>query len=428
MRRASGPSYAPRVTLSLRTLSDPSDLHGWLSAVATGFLRAGEVTAEEVAFRRGGIDLSRTAGAYDGERCVATFRTFAQQLTLPGGAAVPSTAVTNVTVSATHRRRGLLTRMMDAGLREAKERGDVCASLIAAEYPIYGRYGYGPAAWTADFEVDLTRAGLDPRRPADTAGGRVELVSAEELCATGPEVHERFRTLPHSAGAVDRGERWWRVATGVLSNPAEPTSPRFHAVYRDAGGTAQGVVTYTVDDRWEAKLPRVTAAVKSLIAVTPAAERALWHYLMAVDWVTTLRTANRPPDDVLPLLLPDPRAARLTTHADFLWVRPLDVPALLESRGYATSGGLVLEVHDRDGLAGGRFALDAGPDGARCTATGRSADLSMDVSELGTLCLGDESATRLAVLGRVEERRPGAAALADALLRTPRRAWCPDVF
>ena len=35
--------------------------------------------------------------------------------------------------------------MMSQDLAAAKERGDVVATLIAAEYPIYGRYGFGPA-------------------------------------------------------------------------------------------------------------------------------------------------------------------------------------------------------------------------------------------------------------------------------------------
>ncbi|MDK1476190.1 GNAT family N-acetyltransferase [Streptomyces sp. 549] len=416
------------MSLPLRTLRDPSDLPGWLGALAVGFLRAPEVTDEEVAFRAGAWDIARAWGVYDGVRCVATYRTFAQQLTLPGGRAVPASAVTNVTVSATHRRRGLLTRMMGAGLADARERSDVCATLIAAEYPIYGRYGFGPAAWTTDVAVDVLRTGLDPRRPADTGEGTVELVSAEELGKLAPGVHERFRALPDSAGAVDRSERWWRLHTGALHDPVDPLPVYFRAVYRDAAGEPQGFVSYAVDDRWEAKLPHVTATVRDLIATTPAAERALWRYLMAIDWVTTLKASNCPPDDVLPLLLPDPRAARLTTHADFLWVRPLDVPALLESRSYRVPGGLVLEVHDPDGPAAGRYALDAAPEGARCTRTTRSADLTLDAAALGTLSLGDESAVRLAVLGRIHEEHPGAAAQADALLRAPRRAWCPDVF
>ena len=82
---------------------------------------------------------------------------------MQGGGAVPADAISNVTVSPTHRRRGLLTRMMAEDLTAAKDRGDVVATLIAAEYPIYGRYGFGPAAWTTEWEIDVPRAGLDPR-------------------------------------------------------------------------------------------------------------------------------------------------------------------------------------------------------------------------------------------------------------------------
>lgn len=52
--------------------------------------------------------------------------------------------------------------MMERDLAAAKERGDVVATLIAAEYRIYGRYGFGPATSATQWEIDVTRAGLDP--------------------------------------------------------------------------------------------------------------------------------------------------------------------------------------------------------------------------------------------------------------------------
>jgi len=57
-----------------------------------------------------------------------------------------------------------------------------------------------------------------------------------------------------------------------------------------------------------------------------------------------------------------------------------------------------------------------------------AAELILGVRELAALWLGDESAVRLAALGRVREERAGAARAADALLRTSRRPWCPDIF
>jgi predicted acetyltransferase len=88
----------------------------------------------------------------------------------------------------------------------------------------------------------------------------------------------------------------------------------------------------------------------------------------------------------------------------------------------------VLEVVDEAGMAGGRFLLDATPDGASCTPTTRSADLTVGIGDLATLWLGDRSAVRLAALGRLREERAGAARGADALLRTSGRPWCPDMF
>ncbi|WP_208879975.1 GNAT family N-acetyltransferase [Streptomyces armeniacus] len=416
------------MTLDIRTLS-PDDLPAWLRAVATGFLRGPEVSEEELKVRREFIDLDRTQGAYDGARCVGTFRTMPQQLTVPGGAALPSCAVTNVTVSATHRRRGLLTRMMANALGAAKDRGDAFASLISAEYPIYGRYGFGPAAWTCEYEVEAVRTGLDRRYAGPPEGeGGVELIDAADVRRLAPELYERFRAQPHRQGVIDRNTLWWQQATGEWRHPEDGYVAPFHVLYRDAGGVPQGLAAYTSDDVWHDKLPHNTATVRYLFGTTTAAERALWHYLLSVDWVTTVRTGHRAPDDVLPLLLPDPRAARLRTHADFLWLRPLDVPRMLEARTYTVPGSLVLGLGDTAGLADGRYRLEAGPDGARCTRTRDDAELTLDIGELGALYLGDETATRLLALGRVTEHRAGAAATADALFRTARRPWCPDIF
>ncbi|KOG63560.1 hypothetical protein ADK38_42140, partial [Streptomyces varsoviensis] len=431
--------------LTVRTITE-SDVPDWCRALHVGFLRRPTVSKEEVETRLGGIDLARTQGAFDAGsvsvngvngaggvnsadgadgRCVATFRSFAQQLTVVGGAAVPADAVSNVTVSPTHRRRGLLTRMMDTDLRLAKERGDAVATLVSAEYPIYGRYGFGPATWITEWEVDVARAGLDGRYTGPADGGRVDFATPETVRGLGPAFHERFRaTRP---GAVSRSERWWRMETGDLSNGAadEPWKEPFFAVYRGPDGTVDGLLSYEVNERWDGKLPDNTLVVRHLLATSPAAERALWHFVLSVDWISTVRSGHRAPDDVLPLLLGDPRAARVTTHADYLWLRPLDVPRLLQARTYAASAALVLDVRDPAGLAPGRYLLDATPTGATCAPTTRSPDLTLDVAELGALYLGDESVQRLVALGRVQEEQAGAAATAEALLRTGRRPWCP---
>lgn len=418
------------MNLDPRTVS-VAEYPDWLRAVGTGFLRAsaGVPGEEEVALHLARTDLDRVQGVFEAGRCVATFRSFAQELTVVGGAKVPADAITAVTVTPTHRRRGLLGRMMAADLAAAKERGDVVASLIAAEYPIYGRYGFGPATWTTKWEIDVPRAGLDPRRavPSEADGGRIELVGGADVRKLGPGLHSRVAARQH--GMVSRDERWWQRNTGMGVPALETWTEPFYAIYRSPDGEADGLIIYRADDRWgDGKQPLNTATVSGMIAATPAAERALWEFVCSIDWITTVRSGHRAPDDLLPLLLPDPRAARVATRADWLWLRVLDVPRALEARTYAIDSALVLEVRDATGLAGGRFLLEVSPSGASCVPTTRDADITLDLAELGALCLGDGSPVRLAALGRLDEHRAGAAATADLVFRAPRRAWCPDVF
>ncbi|MFJ9892917.1 GNAT family N-acetyltransferase [Streptomyces sp. NPDC091280] len=404
-----------------------SEIPDWIRALNTGFLRTPTVDEAELADRTGYIDPSRTLAAFDDDRCVATFRSFPQELTAVGGTPVPADAITNVSVTATHRRRGLLTRMMDQDLAAAKERGDVVATLIAAEYRIYGRYGFGPATTATQWAIDVQRTGLDPRWSGPEDGGRIDLVDAADVRKLGPELHDRLRRgLP---GAIDRDDRWWRVATGAVRPGRVPWHEPFYAVYRAPGGEVAGLAPYTCDDTWtDAKQPGDTATVRGLIATTPAAERALWQHVCSLDWVTRVKSGWRSPDDLLPHFLPDPRAATITSQADWLWVRVLDVVRAMEARSYEGEGTLVFEVTDAAGLAGGRYRLDASAHGASCAPTTESAELALDVRELASLWLGDASASRFAALGLVREERAGAARVADALLRTSRRPWCPDIF
>lgn len=282
-----------RTEIDVRPITE-AEFPDWNRALNTGFLRPPAVAEEQLEARRNEFVPGRSLGAFDGDRCVATFRSFDQELTAVGGGLVRADAVSNVTVTATHRRRGLLTRMMAQDLAAAKERGDVVATLIAAEYRIYGRYGFGPATSMTEWAVDVPRAGLDPRWAAPEDGGRIDLVDGADVRRLGPELHERLRRA--QPGAVSRTELWWRYRTGVIDWNGSPWTEPCYALYRSADGEVEGMASYRTDDRWgDAKQPLNTATVDWLLAVTPAAERALWHYLCSIDWVQTVKSGWRSP-------------------------------------------------------------------------------------------------------------------------------------
>jgi predicted acetyltransferase len=410
-------------SVEVRRVTD-AEVPAWVDACNTGFYRHG--VDGEVEARRQGLDLDRTWGAFDGDRIVGTLRSFATELTVPGNQAVPAAALTNVTVTTTHRRMGLLTRMLTADLAAAAERGEAVGILIASEYPIYGRYGYGPAAEEVTYTVDARHARLAlPDTWRDPI--QVELADPKAARDEAAAVYERYRA--QQPGAIGRNGLWWDRTAGLAPSPRPHDDQRaFWALARDQTGVVTGYVIYRVESVWEERLQsRSVLEVHDLIAADPQASARLWRHCLEADLVTTVR-AFRGPDDLLPWLLADARDVRQSARTDHLWVRMLDVPRALATRHYLTSGRVVLRVTDPLGYADGVFLLEGGPEGASCAPTREAAELTLPVEALGSVYLGGVSLALLAAAGRVDEHRQGVVATTDAMLRSPVMPWCATWF
>lgn len=171
-----------------------TEMDGWVRQLGIGFHF--EVATGLGEYFLSTFDLERTYGSFDGDRVVGTLRSFATALTVPGDRGVRASALTSVTVAPTHRRQGRLTEMIALDLRASRERDEVASVLVASEYPIYGRFGYGPAVEMARYTVDSRTARF--RSPVT---GAVELTDLATLRELGPPIFERFRT---EAARIDR--------------------------------------------------------------------------------------------------------------------------------------------------------------------------------------------------------------------------------
>lgn len=360
--------------------------------------------------------LDRTWAAVDGDRFVGNAAVFPRHVNLPGPAGgpcpvVPMAAITAVGVHPTHRRRGLLRRLMQAMLEDAVSRGEGVAGLQASEAGIYGRFGFGVATFAAERRIDPRRGGF--LRPAPET--QVRMLEPEEAEKVLPELFAR--TIARTPGQVDRTDGAWRYDV-FQDLPAwrRGRSANFYAASDD------GYVQY----RSERTPDGARLHVRDVCATSPDAEAGLWRFLLDIDLVSEIVAHHRPVVEPLAFRLADPRALETTGVEDFLWLRVLDPAAMLSRRSYRAAGRLVLDVGAADAPlldpdpAVGRWALDAGPDGATCrAATGSEpADLRLGVAELGTLLAGAASASTLAAAGRVEEVTAGALAAADVLFAT----------
>jgi predicted acetyltransferase len=413
------------MAIDVRTIRD-DELAPWLDALSTGFLDRPDIAkiAEEV---RPHWDLSRNWATFEADRIVGTFRSWASELTVPGGGLVKATAITGVGVLPTHRRRGILSRMAAAEHRAARERGEVIAMLYASEYAIYGRFGYGPATTVATWTVDARATGF---HPSTGSGGSMELIAPDEAGeAIARDVFEAWRI--RQPGEIWRRPITWQSDFGRGGPGWGPPWKGFVVVHRDEAGSVDGYARYHVDEKWEQRAPRSGLVVDDLHALTDAAYAALWRFLGTVDWVATVKAEKRSPSERLPWLLTNARAAVPSDVGEGMWLKLLDIPMALAARSYERAASLVLEIIERDGPDGERqtrVLLDASPDGATAAATDRSPDLTVDAAAIGAAYLGG---TRLhdAVLARGwDEHRPGALADADALFTTLDPPWCSTFF
>ncbi|MBB2902889.1 putative acetyltransferase [Kineococcus radiotolerans] len=418
------------------TSIDPRDrvaLRDWATAGRAAFLQPAP-TEEALDERLAEVADHRLTAVRDvvggEERVVATLRTFDAEVAVPGAEPVVVDAVSTATVLPTHRRRGLLSRMLTADLERARDGGLALAALIAAEAPIYGRFGFGTATRSTSLVVDHTHVRFRPDAPS--APGSLEFVPAgrtEDLA----RVHDRARRA--RPGGFPRDAAWWAAAG--RRGEGRWLGTRGHVVlHRDEAGVPDGYVAYDLADTSTGRVAGGTATVADLSATTPAAYRALWEFVTSIDLVRSTRAADRPVDELLPHLLVDPRAVQTGPVDDFLWLRVLDVVGALSARRYLGAGTLVLEVVDPFGLAGATVRLHVAPgergDGEgwlspEVSTTGAAPDVVLGVGELASLLLGGTSAVALHRAGRLRCSPADAHAL-HRLFATPEAPWCPTWF
>lgn len=394
----------------------------FVEAMSAGFL-----TRPDVARLAGEVaeiwDVDRTWGAFEGDHIVGTFRSWATELTLPGGDQLPAAAVSGVTVLPTHRRRGILRGMVAAEHAAIRERGEAFGLLYASEYPIYSRFGYGHGITSATWTLDARATSF----LGEPVGG-VDLVKIDEDSRDAIKaVYEAWRL--RQPGEIRRRDHGWDFDLGLRESAWDPRWKGFVALHRDASGTVDGYARYRADDKWENRQPRNTVTVDELHALDDDAYLALWRFLAGIDWVARIKADRRHLSERLPWILTNARAATPSEIGDSLWIRLLDIPRALEARAYEREGSVVFEVIDAEAPGGRtRVQLDAGPAGAKARTTKKSPDLTLDVSALGAAYLGGTPLTQAVIARGAEEHRAGVLAEADALLRTREEPWCSTFF
>jgi predicted acetyltransferase len=361
----------------------------------------------------------RTLVATDGQEVIGTTRALTRDLSVPG-AVVPAAHVTGVGVLATHRRRGVMSELITRQLREVPE---AIAVLWASESGIYGRFGYGAAAFGVSYEVNLRRVGPPGVR---VRPGELGVLTEDEARKELPALLRRLQE--RRPGVSGRSELRWQKHLEDLKDHRDGRTARQILVHRDETGAIDGYALWRGKMNWEAVGPSNEVLLEELVALELTAYKALWQYVLTLDLASTLGYGYAAMDEPLQQLVTTPTAlGRRVTES--LWLRITDVTRALEQRRYAGAVDLVLDVTD-DLLPAntGHYRLTADGASARCERTDDPADLSLSVTELGAAYLGGRKLAEFALTGRVTEHTSGALNTATTAFSWPVSPVSIEIF
>jgi len=366
------------------------------------------------------LPIHRTCCAFENGRMVGTSAAFELEMTVPGGV-MSCGGTTFVSVLPTHRRQGILNRMMRAHLDDVKGHGEPIAALWATDSAIYGRFGYGCAAICYDMTVK--RGHVDFHRGAPTTVP-VRLIDADEAAGALPPFFEAIRAdVP---GFFVRTPQWWEHRR--LSDPDDDregmTSYRYVVVDGEEG--IAGFAQYRSKLDWNEEHGAGEVAVRELIGSTPVAWASLWRHVLSHDLIEQTTAHLRPPWDPIFDLLAGTRRVS-TKRLDSCWVRIMDVPVALSARSFSGPVDLVLGISDPMGDVTGNYRLHVNGEEVECSAVGNEPDVSLDLEDLSACYMGRARFRELARVGRITGDGSALASL-DAAFTWDPQPWCPEIF
>jgi len=370
----------------------------------------------------GVLDDDRTFLAWDADQVVAVSANFSLDVSVPGGS-VSTAGVTFVGVRPTHRRRGVMTAMLDTLHADGLSRNEPIAALWAADAAIYPRFGYGRATRRLFTEINRANGALGYAPEDDSIRLRM-MNSSDDHSLTQP-IYDAVRASRGGVPAID--DRWHERQTWDPPSSRHGTSALYTVVAEDDSGV-RGFMRYNVKPEWTDSHDNGTFNIYRMMSSDPAAHAALWRYALSFDLMAKVKWFNAPIDDPIQLWLQYPRHAT-RQFEDALYVRLLDLSSAMTARIFSAECDVVVDVTDsRFPDNAGRWRLAGGPGGASCQRTKDAADLALDIRVLGAAYLGDVSLSEFARAGWIEEIRPGTLGALDSALRTATPPYCPFIF
>lgn len=248
-----------------------------------------------------------------------------------GGRAVSMAGVRIVAISPDMRGQGAATTLMEAAVREQRERGWLLSTLHPAMRGLYRKSGYEVAGDSCVWELPLN-ADLPPEEHGLTLKP-FDLGNASAMSAMR---HLYDAHAQKSDGWLERSDWYW---SRIFRPPAgQGGSNKLHAYLFEGERGPEGYLIYHQGSGTDGG---VRLIVRDWVASTFAARRRLLAFFREQRSVCDLAVINAGEQEAL-LALRDEASHPVQKNQPWM-MRLLDVQAALEARGY--SPGVSCELH-----------------------------------------------------------------------------------
>ncbi|MFT4147642.1 MAG: GNAT family N-acetyltransferase [Micrococcaceae bacterium] len=299
-----------------------------------------------------------------------------------GNAIVPMAAVTEITVDATHRGQGVLHEMLAALENDDAFSAYPVVGLTASQATIYGRYGFGPAVYLSEYTIDTRNLAFS--NLVDTANS-VRFLPREKFLEVLPPLYDAYQKV--TPGVVSRSMARWKFE---LEWPESvDTQLELHALVHEHGFA-----------RFHYEEQRKKLVVDEICTTTPEAYYALWQTLCGHNIQKELNYSG-PTRSPLPYVFKDFRALETKSYYDFLWLRIRNVKAVLEATISRNTGSVILQLKDSYGTESGVYTVHFANGTISCEKSSEEPELTMDISILSMILLGEIAASALYQAGRI---------------------------
>ena len=242
--------------------------------------------------------------------------------------------VTMVGTEPEFRRRGLVRQLITDLLHRGKEAGDVASILLASKGAIYQRFGYGLASADVTYEFDPREAVFQTDKPLT---GRLERLGKEEALPVIKAIHKAYARKRNMMAL--RSDPTWGIFVADLDK-----HKAYCTVHFNDQNEPDGYCIYAT--KWEPGQDQ-EMVIRDFAYTTLDAYRSIWQNLCSHDLVRKVTWGNVPEDDPAPGLLLEPRCLHRKT-GDGLWMRIIDVQAVLQARAYNVDGDISIAITGDD--------------------------------------------------------------------------------